>query len=242
MSTTLSPATPITAARSAVAPQQAIRIAVWRGASEAPSVEVVEHDDPVVLVERACEAVYSRSSVPAPAAREVIENLVHAGFRDAVVTVLDAGATLRVADHGPGIEDPARALLPGVTGARAEARAVVRGVGGGLPLAAAALAEAGGGLEIADNLGGGTVVTLTVPAAAAAVPEPVVSEAAREILAVLLELGEADPARLAGELGRPRAECGRELAALGHRGLVSRDPAGARRLTEAGASLVATLF
>ena len=35
---------------------------------------------------------------------------------------------------------------------------------------------------------------------------------------------------------------GRELALLQHRGLVAREPSGPRRLTEAGAALVATLF
>ncbi len=242
MSTTLTPATPITSARRAAAPRPAIRVAVWTGPSEPPLVEGLEDDDPVVLIEAACEAVYDRSPLPAPAVREIVENLAHAGFRDAVVSVLDGGATVRVADHGPGIEDPLRALQPGVSAARTEVRGVVRGVGGGLPLAQALMEAAGGTLEIAPNLGGGVVVTLAVPGHEAPSPEPVCSEAAREILALLLEVGAADAARLADELGRPRAECGRELALLGHRGLVAREAGGARRLTEAGASLVATLF
>lgn len=242
MTTTLSHATPITSARSAAAPRPAIRVAVWTGASEPPVVEVVEHDDPVVLIEAACEVVYERSPLPAPALREIVENLVHAGFRDAVVSVMDGGATVRVADHGPGIEDPLRALQPGVSTARADARAVVRGVGSGLPLAQAVMAAAGGTLEIAGNLGGGAVVTLAGPVPAIGAAEPICSEVAREILALLLEVGAADAERLASELARPRAECGRELALLGHRGLVGRDAGGARRLTEAGASLVATLF
>jgi Mn-dependent DtxR family transcriptional regulator len=70
----------------------------------------------------------------------------------------------------------------------------------------------------------------------------VCSETAREILALLLEIASATPARLADELGRSRSECGRELALLQHRGLVAREPGGPRRLTEAGAALVATLF
>jgi hypothetical protein len=106
------------------------------------------------------------------------------------------------------------------------------------------MAELGGRLEIDDNLGGGTIVTLRLPAAEEAVPalEPVCSGAAREILALLLEIGGAPPARLAEELGRSRAECGRELARLEHRGLVRREAGGVRALTEAGTRLVATLF
>jgi hypothetical protein len=62
------------------------------------------------------------------------------------------------------------------------------------------------------------------------------------LLALLLELGSAGPDRLAMELARPLAECGRQLVLLEHRGLVAREPCGARRLTESGHSLVATLF
>lgn len=242
MPSTLTLTTPITAARSAHAHPVAIRLALYSGAAEPPVVEVVEGDDPVIVIEEACDAICARSPLPAPAVREVVENLVHAGFRDAVVTVADAGHTVRVSDHGPGIADPARAVQPGFTSAGAEERVVVRGVGGGLPLAAAMLAGAGGTLDIAANLDGGVVVTLALPAPAAAPSEPVCSEAARVILALLLELGSADAARLSGELGRSRAECGRELALLQHRGLVGREPGGARRLTEAGTALVATLF
>ena len=85
-------------------------------------------------------------------------------------------------------------------------------------------------------------MTLSAPAPDLPAPEPVCSEAARVILALLLEIGSARPARLAEELDRSRAECGRELATLQHRGLVAVEPGGARRLTEAGEALVATLF
>lgn len=242
MPTTLSLTTPITAARSAVSAPVAVRLAVYTGTDEPPLIEELGDPDPVVLIESVCDAVADRSPLPPPAVREVVENLVHAGFRDAVVSVLDGGHTLRVSDHGPGIDDPARAVQPGYTSARAEARAIVRGVGGGLPLAASMMDALGGRLAIEPNLGGGTVVTLAAPPPEAPAAEPVCSETARVILALLLEIGAADPGRVAGELGLARAECGRELALLQHRGLVGRDPGGARRLTEAGAALVATLF
>jgi hypothetical protein len=223
----------------------AARLAVYGPTGEPPAVEELTADDPAVLVESLCDAVAERSPLPAPAVREVLENLVHAGFRDAVVSVLGGGAVLRVADHGPGIADPARALAPGFSTAGPAERAIVRGVGCGLPLARDLVADDGGSLEIAENLGGGTVVTLALPlpeAPAEAAPVPACSEAAREILALLLEVGGATPGSLAGELGRSRAECGRELVLLQHRGLVVREPGGARRLTDAGTALVATLF
>jgi len=239
---TAAPATLPTHVRAAPGPCLALRLAVYGGPLDPPVVEELRDPDPAILVEAAVEAIADRSPLPAPAVREVVENLVHAGFADAVVSVLDGGFTLRVADHGPGIGDPGRALLPGFTAAAPATREMIRGVGSGLPLAAAMLEAAGGRMEIAENLGGGTVVTLSLPAPAAPAPEPVCSEAARVILALLLEVGSARPAELARELGRGRAECGRELAVLWHRGLVARDPGGGYRLTEAGTTLVATLF
>lgn len=242
MPSTLTLSTPLASARAPRAEPVRVRLALYGAPGEPPLVDDLEDDDAVALIEAVCDAVGERSPLPAPAVREVVENLVHAGFRDAVVSLLDAGCTLRVSDHGPGIADPARARQPGFTAAGPEARAIVRGVGGGLPLADEMIAAAGGRLDLEENLGGGAAVTLAIPAPAGAGPEPVCSETAREILALLLEIASATPARLADELGRSRSECGRELALLQHRGLVAREPGGPRRLTEAGTALVATLF
>lgn len=242
MPSTLTLSTPLAPLRAPRDEPACVRLALYGAPGEPPVVDALEDHDAVALIEVVCEWVGERSPLPAPAVREVVENLVHAGFRDAVVSLLDAGCTLRVSDHGPGIADPARALQPGFTAAGPEARAIVRGVGGGLPLAAEMMAAAGGRLDLEDNLGGGAAVTLAVPAPEAPCGELMCSETAREVLALLLEIGSATPARLADELGRSRSECGREIALLQHRGLVAREPAGARRLTEAGAALVATLF
>ncbi len=243
MSRTLTLTPPPAPAAPLLAEPPRARVATWSSPALPPVVEEMAGPDAAALVEAVCDAVAERSPVPAPAVREVVENLVHAGFRDAVVTVLDGGRTVRVSDHGPGIADRGRALEPGYTTADDEDRDVILGVGGGLPFAAAAMAELGGRLEIDDNLGGGTIVTLRLPAdEGVSSPEPVCSGAAREILALLLEIDGAPPARLAEELGRSRAECGRELARLEHRGLVRREPSGVRALTEAGTRLVATLF
>lgn len=218
------------------------RVAVYGSPHEPPSITSVDRDDPLEVIEDACALVERHSPVPPPALREVVENLVHARFADAVLTVLDGGATVRVCDHGPGIADPARALAPGYTSAGPAERAVVRGVGGGLPLACAVMEAAGGTLAIEENLGGGAVVTLGLPPSAAPPAEPTCSEAARMIMALLLEMGSARADRLARELGRERGECGRELALLQYRGLVARDADGAHRLTESGTTLLATLF
>ncbi len=224
------------------APRVTARVAVYSAAVEPPAVESVAASDAITLIEDLCELVEQRSPVPAPALREVIENLVHAEFADAVVSIADAGHTVRVSDHGPGIADPDRALQPGYTAAGTAARTVVRGVGGGLPLARRMMQSAGGELRIDPNLGSGAAVSLLLPPAPAVEAEPICSETARMIMALLLEIGAARPEQLARELGRDRGECGRELAMLAHRGLVCRESEGAHRLTEAGTALLATLF
>ena len=67
--------------------------------------------------------------------RELIENLVHASFREVVVTIMDGGNTLRISDRGPGILDKDAALRPGFTTATARMRKCIRGVGSGLAVA-----------------------------------------------------------------------------------------------------------
>jgi hypothetical protein len=240
MPPTLAP-TPTSSAGSAVAAVCA-RVAVYGASDEPPTIIEVRGDDEIEAIEELCEVAERHSPLPAPAVREVVENLVHAGFRDALISILDGGHTVRVSDHGPGIADPLRALQPGFSSAGPAERRVVRGVGGGLPLARQMVAAAGGSLEIDENLGGGAAVTLALPSA----PEPAstapCSETARMIMALLLEMGAARADRLALELGRDRGECGRELALLQHRGLVAREPGGAHSLTETGSALLATLF
>ncbi len=189
----------------------------------------------------------SRRSHPSPplALREIIENLIHADFTDALVTVLDGGRTVRVSDRGRGIADPRRAMEPGYTTANAAIRSVVRGAGSGLALSAGLAAAEGGTLDIQDNLGGGCVVTITVEGPAApddpafsALP----SAAQRSLLALLLEMAPAHPEAMARELGLPLGVVGRELVLMEHRGLVARFADGGRVLTERGAAIVATLF
>ncbi len=222
-----------------------VRIAVHRAALEPPVITELRDIEPAAIIESTFAHVAQISSVPPLALREIIENLIHADFTDALVTVLDGGRTVRVSDRGRGIADPRRAMEPGYTTANAAIRSVVRGAGSGLALSAGLAAAEGGTLDIQDNLGGGCVVTITVEGPAApddpafsALP----SAAQRSLLALLLEMAPAHPEAMARELGLPLGVVGRELVLMEHRGLVARFADGGRVLTERGAAIVATLF
>ena len=220
-----------------------VRVALHRAALEPPVITELRDIAPAAIIESVFSRTAQMSSVPPLALREILENLIHADFRDALVTVLDAGRTVRVSDRGPGITDARRAMEPGYTTADESVRAVVRGAGSGLALAAGLVAAEGGLLEVEDNLGGGTVVTITVDAAPAPDdPAAGPSDAQRRLLALLLEMSPAHPETMARELDLPLGVVGRELVLMEHRGLVARFADGGRVLTERGAAIVATLF
>ena len=219
-------------------------MAVWGHPGAPPTVEEISAHEAASVVERLFEAAASRARLPVIAIREVVENLVHAGFRDALVSVFDGGRTVRVSDTGPGIADPIRALEPGFSTAGPAERMIIRGVGCGLPLAARLVRDEGGDLQLEANLGGGTVVTLTAPTTNDSTIGTTFacSGDARVLLTLLVEVGDAGPERLAAELGWHLSRCGRELVVLEAHSLVRRNDDGTRSLTPAGTTLVKTLF
>jgi anti-sigma regulatory factor (Ser/Thr protein kinase) len=221
------------------------RIAVYHEPTEPPTVAEIASDDPGTLIERLFEAVARWARLPIIAVREIIENLVHADFQDALVSVLSNGHIVRVSDSGPGIQDPDLAMRPGFSTASSRERSIIRGVGCGLPLAASVMDAEGGSIEFSRNLSGGTVVTLSTPihpieddSEDSAMP----ADDDRLVLALLLEMGPSLPERLAAELSWTVGRCGRELVVLESRGLVARDADGRRSLTPNGSRLLSTLF
>ena len=217
------------------------RTALYDAPGAPPSVATHTDPDPAVVIQSVCDLVAGNCAHPPLAVREVVENLVHARMDGALISVLDDGSVVRVSDAGPGISDPARAREPGYTTAGPEERQFIRGVGAGLATAQALLASVGGRLDISDGLGHGTTVTLTVPTRLPA-RERALPEDARTLMALLLELDDATPERLAGELGVGIAACGRTLAELEHLGLVTRAESGVRALTPEGHQRITSLF
>lgn len=233
-----------------------IRLAIYDSPLAAPRVISLSGDDFERMVGDLAAQTYHYSHerggrIPFVVIREVVENLIHAYFRNPVITILDDGDTIRIADQGPGIRDKPRAVLPGFTTATAGMRRFIRGVGSGLPVAKEQLAFLGGTMGIEDNLGGGTVITLVVPKSppppmAAQVPVPMrrpsLSSRQKKVLLLIGELGAAGPSVIARELAISHSTAYRELRHLESEKLVHSKAGGRRTLTEDGILYLGEIF
>jgi hypothetical protein len=239
-----------------------VRLAIYDSLLAPPQVVSLSSEDFNELVGELSSRTYNYArerggKIPFIVIREIVENLIHALFQDAVVTVMDDGNTIRISDHGPGVRDKERAFLPGFTTATREIRQFIKGVGSGLPVAREQLAFLGGAISIEDNLDQGTVVTLRVsptPAGAApllpapaAQPDPSrllsrINDRQRKVLLLIAELGSAGPTTIAKELGVSISTAYRELDALEEVQLVASRGTGKRTLTEEGIAYLDTMF
>lgn len=193
--------------------------------------------------------------VPEEAVREVVDNLIHAEYQGVVVSVLDGGNVVRVSDRGPGIRNKERAVEFGFTGASPAALEDIRGVGAGLGLARAAAEKSGGALTVEDNIGGGTVATISVGDAPAAgtehpktppverkyldgVPRMNISERQQKVLITVLECGEVGPSTVADQLETSVSTAYRDLSVLEEHGLVQAHESGKRIISPLGRDVV----
>ncbi len=243
------PATSLGAPKGAGAP----RIAIYDTLTSPPRVIVVEEADLPALTASLAEKTYhycreQGGQVPYIVLQELMENLLHAYFRDVVITILDNGKTIRISDHGPGIDDKERAFQPGFTTATALHRTIIRGVGSGLPIARESLQFLRGVLTVEDNLGGGAVFTIKMsghePEAPAQERTPHVKLTTRQttVLALLMELGQAGPTAIAKEIGVSPATAFRELVVLQDKGLIHSVGDGQRALREEGLRLLESVL
>ena len=232
---------------------EAPRIAIYDTLTSPPRVVAIEEEDLPALIASLAEKTYHHcreqgGQVPYSVIQELIENLLHAYFRDVVITILDNGQTIRISDHGPGVDDKDRAFQPGFTTATAYQREIIRGVGSGLPLARESLQFLRGILTVEDNLGGGAVFTIKMPSSAEAPPEPAGGPAVKlttrqtKVLVLLMELGSAGPTAIAKELGFSPATIYRELVVLQDMGLIHSLGDGKRALREEGLRLLESIL
>ncbi|HLW48047.1 MAG TPA: ATP-binding protein [bacterium] len=248
-----------------------VRVAIYDSPLAPPQVVSLSSEDFNQLIGELSARThgYARERggrIPFVVIKEIVENLIHAYFKDAVVTVMDDGNTIRISDQGPGIPDEVkqRAFEPGFTTATREMRRFIKGVGSGLPVAQEQLRFLGGAITIENNLRTGTVVTLRVgpppaqaPAPSTAAPEtraaepPFAAAAAarlsdrqKKILLLIAEIGAAGPSTIAKELNLSQSTAFRELSSLQRMRLLTvgtADP-GKRTLTEEGIAFLGTVF
>lgn len=154
------------------------RIALYDDLKSAPRITEIPPGETDAFIEALASAVYEQAhasggAIPYTVIREVSENFIHAQFAEMVVTILDRGNTIRFADQGPGIPNKENAQLPGFSSAREPMKKYIRGVGSGLPIVKEYLEFSHGSITIEDNLGRGSVVTLSVsPETAQPQPNP----------------------------------------------------------------------
>ncbi len=239
-----------------------VRLAIYDSPLAPPQVISLTSEDFDQLVGDLASRTYNYARerggrIPFVVIKEIVENLIHAFFENAVITIMDDGNTIRISDQGPGIRDKERAFLPGFTTASREMRRFIKGVGSGLPVAHEQLAFLGGMISIEDNLEHGTVVTLRVgPPPASAAPQPAtpptqpeehpllprLSDRQRKVLLLVAELGSAGPSTIAKELGISQSTAFRELAALEKLHLLASRSPGKRTLTEEGIAYMDNVF
>ncbi len=234
-----------------------LRIAVYEVPGLAPRTTDLTGSDAGHLIEEAVRVTFGEVQaqgglVPLLAIREVVENLVHADFEGASISVLDSGREVIVADRGRGIADPESAVRPGFSTAAGTAREVLRGVGSGLSLASSLMATVGGRLVVESNLGGGTVVSLKLsPTQGARETRPRPTESAsieslgerqKQVLLVLADGRESGPSLVAQQVGCSLATAFRDLAQLEQMGLVFYVGRGKRVVSPEGLRLVSRLL
>jgi len=248
-------------------------IAVYACLSEVPLVSSVRAYDPPSLVARLAADVHARvsstdSSIPHISIQEVLENLIHASFSDVVISIMESGHILRIADRGPGVHDKREILLPGFTTATQQMRRYIRGVGSGLPLANAHVTASGGYISIEDNLGSGTVVTLysrkeyylnqqtqLIKGGAGglihkeldieSIPRNsrvALSGRCKKVMSLTMEYGEVGPSLIAKELKVSLSTAHRDLNSLEQLGLLTTNSFSKRALTQKGILYLNHLF
>ncbi len=242
-----------------------VRIVVYPAGGE-PEITEVSAASPRSATQKFTRFVSEKveeagGGVPEESIREVIENLIHAGYRGVVISVLDGGNVVRVSDKGPGVENKSRAVEFGFSGASPEVMREIRGVGAGLGIARAAAEKAGGRIAIEDNIGGGTVVTISVtgeapvaeevrvpeePATQRRYPDGVprmnISERQQKVLITVLECGEVGPSTVADRLEISVSTAYRDLSVLEEHGLVQADESGKRLISPLGRDLVEAII
>jgi hypothetical protein len=239
------------------------RVAVYDNKRSIPRIIDVKYDAVDKFLSEMSQKTYSLShelggKIPYTIIKEIIENLIHASFRDIIVTIMDNGNHLLISDQGPGIVDKEKAFQPGYTSATKTMKKYIRGVGSGLPIVKETITFSGGRIDVDDNIKNGTVVSLRIEDVSGEISKPAtsilpiipedkniktgsndftnlnLSKRQTKILSLILELEEIGPSRIAKELGFSLSTSYRELIFLEDVKLLSLTGSGKRKLSEKG--------
>ena len=148
-------------------PTTSARIAVYDDMAMVPRVVVIEPTDIRAFLEQITESVFQLATQQGGdwsfmLIRELVENFIHASFVEVSISILDKGKTLVFSDQGPGIPNKQAALKPSFSSATKAMKRYIRGVGSGLPIVEEQLRLKNGTITIEDNLGHGTIVTVSL--------------------------------------------------------------------------------
>ena len=234
-----------------------VRLAVYDSPSSSPRVIEFSSNNYLEFIHELATKTYEVSQskggkLPYIVIKELVENLIHAYFKDAIITVLDDGNTIRISDHGPGIKDKEKAFLPGFSTADSGLKEYIKGVGSGLPIVKETLSYIGGTITIEDNLSQGTVITLTLrpdPTGEVITRRkdeerkkrkglPTLTDRQKRVLLLVTELSSAGPSLVSKELNMSLSTAHREMASLEKMDLLRSDENGKRSLTEEGMAQV----
>lgn len=157
-------------------PTTSARIAVYDDMAMVPRVVVIEPTDIRTFLEQITQNVFELATQQGGdwsfmLIRELVENFIHASFSELSISILDKGKTLVFSDQGPGIPNKQAALKPSYSSATKAMKRYIRGVGSGLPIVEEQLRLKNGTITIEDNLGHGTIVTVSLVAPEASAPE-----------------------------------------------------------------------
>jgi len=229
-----------------------VRIALYDNMRSIPRVIDSEYENISDFINDTSQKTYNLShelggKIPYTIIREIIENLIHAEFKEITISILSEGNHIMVSDQGPGIDDKEKAVLPGYTSATSTMKQYIRGVGSGLPIVKETITFSGGIIDISDFSSPGLPV---MPSGPELSPEEIekklsvdvferlnneiLTERQKKILFLILELEEAGPSTIGRELSFSLSTSYRELILLEKNKLLSSDGLGKRKLSKKG--------
>ena len=144
-----------------------VRIALYDNMRSIPRIIDSEYKNILDFINDTSQKTYNFShemggKIPYTIIREIVENLIHAEFKEITISIMSKGSHIMVSDQGPGIDDKEKAVLPGYTSATSTMKQYIRGVGSGLPIVKETITFSGGIIDISDNMRQGTVISLKI--------------------------------------------------------------------------------